>query len=118
MGPVSGRRDDVIITADGRMMPRAGLDQIHEFVNRMERCQLVQERIGAITVRVVPRPGFGPADEAELVSQLQKRVGASTQIIVEQVSTLPLTAAGKHRFIVSSVRSATSEVPTGHGESG
>ncbi len=103
MGPVAGRRDDVIVTADGRLMPRAGLDQIHEFVERMERCQLVQDRPGTVTVRVLPRPGFGQADEAELTAQLRKRVGSGMEIRVEIVDQIPLTSTGKYRFIVSTV---------------
>jgi phenylacetate-CoA ligase len=103
MGPVNGRKDDVIVTADGRLMPRAGLDQIHEFVEAIERCQLVQERIGEVIVRVVPKPGFGAADEEELKRQLRRRLGAGTEVIVRLTDELPLTVVGKERFIVSSV---------------
>jgi len=101
MGPVEGRKDDVIVTADGRIMPRAGLDQIHEFVDNLERCQLVQEKMGEVVVRVQPRPGFGPADAEELVHQMGKRLGESTQVRIEIVERLDLTVSGKERFIVS-----------------
>lgn len=112
MSAVAGRKDDAIVTADGRVMPRAGLDQVHEFVERMERCQLVQHERGAVEVRVLPRPGFGPDDEAELIRQLQRRVGADTRISVVTVDDLPLTGTGKHRFIVSTV---TPDVLDGRG---
>jgi acyl-coenzyme A synthetase/AMP-(fatty) acid ligase len=101
MGPVQGRKDDVILSADGRLMPRAGLDQIHEFVDNLERCQLVQERPGAVTVRVLPRPGFNAADEAELKGQLARRLGPGTVIEIELVEALELTPTGKERFIIS-----------------
>jgi len=103
IGPVDGRKDDVIVTADGRFMPRAGLDQIHEFVANLERCQLVQERLGELIVRVLPRPGFNDTDTAELISQLRKRLGPDTTIKVQLVDDLPLSATGKERFIVSRV---------------
>jgi phenylacetate-CoA ligase len=103
MGAVEGRKDDAIVTADGRVMPRAGLDQIHELVDGIERCQLVQREAGAVVIRVLPRPSFCPADRAELVRQLQLRVGRDTRVSVEVVDELPLTTAGKHRFIVSTV---------------
>jgi phenylacetate-CoA ligase len=101
MGAVDGRKDDAIITSDGRVMPQAGLDQIHEFVERMERCQLVQERVGEVIVRVQPRAGFDASDAEELVAQLRKRVGEGTVIRVVTVDALELTATGKERFIVS-----------------
>lgn len=102
-GPVDGRKDDVIVTAEGRLMPRAGLDQIHEFVQNIERCQLVQRKIGEVVIRVQPRPGFNQADAEELVRQLRKRVGDGTAIEIESVERLELTVTGKQRFIVSEV---------------
>ena len=101
MGPVEGRKDDVIVTADGRIMPRAGLDQIHEFADNLERCQLVQEKLGEVLVRVLPRPGFGPEDERELANQLSRRLGKGTQVRIDIVDRLDLTISGKERFIVS-----------------
>ena len=103
MGSVQGRKDDVIVTADGRLMPRAGLDQIHEFVDNMERCQLVQERVGEVIVRVLPGPDFNQKDAAELVGQLNRRLGNGTKVKIELVDELPLTVTGKERFIVSRV---------------
>ena len=52
-------------------------------------------------VRVLPRPGFGPADANELVHQLCRRPGESTQVRIQVVDRLDLTVSGKERFIVS-----------------
>lgn len=101
LGAVEGRKDDVIVTRDGRIMPRAGLDQIHEYVPNLERCQLLQEKIGEVVLRVLPRPDFGPADVQELVRQLRARLGESTQVRVQMVDRLELSVTGKERFIVS-----------------
>ena len=103
MGAVDGRKDDVIVTADHRLMPRAGLDQIHEFVPNLERCQLVQKEVGRITVRVQPREGFNESDKAELVSQLRRRLGRGTEIQIQMVDHLDLSPTGKERFIISQV---------------
>ena len=103
MGPVDGRKDDVIVTADGRLMPRAGLDQIHEFVDNIERCQLVQTKLGEVLVRVLPRQDFGPSDESELAHQLSRRLGRETTVRIEIVDHLDLTVSGKERFIVSTL---------------
>lgn len=102
-GPVEGRKDDVIVTAEGRLMPRAGLDQIHEFTHNIERCQLVQEEIGKVIVRIQPRPDFGMADTSEIIHQLRRRLGNNMTIDVQVVEKLELTPLGKQRFIVSHV---------------
>jgi hypothetical protein len=101
MGAVTGRKEDVIVTADMRLMPGAGLTILYEFIDNIERCQIVQDRPGAVTVRVLPRPGFNAADEAELKRQLAWRLGTSTEIEIELVSALEVTATGKERFIIS-----------------
>jgi phenylacetate-CoA ligase len=103
MGEVDGRKDDVIVTADHRLMPRAGLDQIHEFVPSLERCQLVQEDVGLVRVRVQPTSRFKESDKEELVKQLRKRLGRGTEIRIEIVEHLDLSPTGKERFIISSV---------------
>ncbi len=101
MGAVDGRKDDVIVTADHRLMPRAGLDQIHEFVPNLERCQIIQEEIGEVIIRVQPRAGYSESDGQELVSQLGRRLGRGTRIRIQLVDRLELSPTGKERFIVS-----------------
>lgn len=103
MGTVEGRMDGVIVTADGRLMPRAGLDQVHEFAAGVERCQLLQRRLGELTVRVVPGRGYGASDAQSLVRELRRRVGEAMDIKLELVDDLPLSITGKERFIVSEV---------------
>jgi phenylacetate-CoA ligase len=103
MGTVDGRKDDVIVTADGRLMPRAGLDLFEEehAITAVERCQLVQERPGEIVLRVVPRAGFSPSAQAALVAHLRKQIGESTRIQVDVLETLPRSPTGKERLVVS-----------------
>jgi phenylacetate-CoA ligase len=105
MGPVEGRKDGIIVTTDGRVMPRAGLDQVHEFAEGIQRCQLVQRQIGEVILRVLPSPTFGESDAAEVRRQLRKRLGEGTAIKLEIVDDLPLSVSGKERFIVSELPS-------------
>jgi phenylacetate-CoA ligase len=101
LSAIHGRKDDAIRTADGRIMPRAGLDQIHEFTPNIEQCQIVQENIDRIAIRVVPGPSFA-ADDAQLLrTQLAKRLGITLDIHVEIVERLELSPSGKLRFVIS-----------------
>jgi phenylacetate-CoA ligase len=103
LGQVEGRAYDVIVTAQGRFMPRSGLDRFYEKVERVERCQLIQRQVGQVTIRVQPLPGYGETDEADLKRALQFRLGEDTRVQVEVVDDLPVTATGKARFIISEV---------------
>ncbi len=103
---VEGRKDDSLITAEGRVMPRAGLDQVYEFSPNIEQCQLYQRVPGQVVVRVVRRPGYTDEDSHRLLSELRKRVGEGTEITIEFRDSIPLAASGKYRFIVSEVGSS------------
>jgi phenylacetate-CoA ligase len=103
MGPVDGRKDSLLVTADGRWVPSVGLERVYQAVEHVERCQLVQKRVGEVIVRVQPQPGFDAADATELVRRLRRLLGAGTEIRVEQVAELRGTANGKRRYVVSEV---------------
>jgi phenylacetate-CoA ligase len=111
MAPVLGRKDDVIVTADGRRLPGAGLTLIHEFLDSIERCQLVQEHVGEVIVKVQPRSDFGPSDSAELERELRRRLGDAMKVKIELVDSLEVTITGKSRFIVSRIHPNDTGVP-------
>jgi phenylacetate-CoA ligase len=96
---VVGRLEDVVTTPDGRQLVRFHgifVDQPH-----VREGQVVQEAGDRFAVRVVPAPGFGPADVADIVARMQQRLGAGVAVSVETVDSIPRTAAGKFRAVVS-----------------
>jgi len=97
---IEGRLDDVVVTPDGRRVGR--LDPVFKSDLPIREAQIVQESLDALVVRYVPAAGFSPRDGAALVERLHQRVGDMT-IRLEPVSTLPRTANGKLRSVVSLV---------------
>jgi len=96
---VLGRVEDVIIGADGREMVRFhGIftDQPH-----IREGQIVQETLTRIRVRVVPAPGYGAADTANVIARMRQRLGNGTEIVVETVPHLERTKAGKFQPVIS-----------------
>jgi phenylacetate-CoA ligase len=97
---VDGRNDDVIVTPDGRRIGR--LDPVFKGGLPISEAQIVQESVGCLRVLLVPALGYHP-DHARLVEErLRDRVG-NMEIIVEQHKTLPRSANGKLRAVVSVV---------------
>ena len=96
---VVGRIEDVVLGLDGRQLVRFhGI-----FVNQrhIKQGQIIQETLDRIRVKVVPAPGFGPADMADVVARIQTRLGPMVQVTVEPVEQIPLTSSGKFQAVVS-----------------
>jgi hypothetical protein len=70
----------------------------------VRRTQVVQERVGSITVRIVPFPQFSPTDEQHLVRCFRERIGAEIDIVVEKVNELEHAANGKVLSVINRIR--------------
>lgn len=83
----------------GRVFTMTALNTHGDAFERVQRFRLRQERVGEVTVLVVPEPGFGPADAARIADEYGGRCGHSIRFTVEVVDDLPLTGRGKFTFV-------------------
>ena len=97
---LEGRSDDVIVTRDGRRIGR--LDPVFKADLMLRETQIVQESLDELVVRMVVAPGFEERHAAELESRLRDRVG-DMRIRLERVDSIPRSANGKFRAVVSRV---------------
>ncbi len=96
---VIGRLEDVVTGPDGRQLVRFhGI-----FINQphVREGQVIQEAIDRIRVKVVPVNGFSAADEQDIAARIQQRLGLAMQVIVEPVDSIPRTASGKFKAVIS-----------------
>lgn len=103
---IRGRTSEFIVTPEGGRYPT-----ITHFVNdlrHVKHTQVVQERPGAITVRVVPTPEFDRSDEALVESVFRARLGAGLEIHVERVAELERLPNGKVLNIINRLPRETS----------
>lgn len=99
LAEVVGRIEDVVTGPDGRQMVRFHgifVDQPH-----VREGQIVQETLSRFRVRVVTTEGFGSRDVADIIQRMRQRLGPDVQVVVETVSDIPRTAAGKVRAVIS-----------------
>lgn len=106
MARIQGRSGDVVITPSGRRLIVHFFTGILEYFREIESFQIVQERIDRITLRVVPTGSYTVATEAAVIAALKEK-GADLTIDICTVDTIPLTAGGKRRFIVSTLEPAS-----------
>jgi len=100
---VEGRLDDVVLTPDGRRIGR--LDPVFKGNMPIREAQIIQEAIDRLVVKVVPGAGYSPATAAEVIARLRDRVG-DLRVDIEVVASIPRSANGKFRAVVSKVRTS------------
>jgi phenylacetate-CoA ligase len=98
---VEGRRDDVLVTPDGRWVGR--LDPVFKAVSSLYETRIVQDAVDHVRVETVVDGEFTVEQEAVLLHELQKRLGPLMQIDIARVPELPRTASGKLRAVVNLV---------------
>lgn len=99
---VVGRIEDVVVGPDGREMVRFhGI-----FVNQphVAEGQIIQEALDLIRVKVVSTAAFSDVDEGDIVRRIRQRLGNGVTVEVEKVSSIPRTASGKLKAVISKVK--------------
>lgn len=102
LSALTGRVEDIVVTPDGRHVGR--LDHVFKDTLNVKEGQIIQEKIDSILVKIVPRDGFGPKDEKEIVNALRLRLGPTIGIQIHKVQQIPKTRSGKFQFVISKVR--------------
>jgi phenylacetate-CoA ligase len=98
---LDGRIESLVVLPNGAKVGR--LDHIFKDCLAIRDAQIVQIRYDGITIRVVRRPGFGPADERFLLGQVRMRLGSEIRVDMDYVEELPRGANGKIRAVMSTL---------------
>lgn len=96
---IEGRVEDYIQTLEGRLIGR--LDHLFKDVHHVREAQIVQRRIDELILRIVPLDGYSDQDEQVVVREARNRLGETMRVRFEYVESIPRTANGKFRFVVS-----------------
>lgn len=96
---IEGRTDDYVITPEGRRIMR--FDYIFKGADNVRESQIVQEREGEITVRVVRRPHYDAADERHLRSEIARWISPSLAVRFDYVTDIERGPSGKFKAVRS-----------------
>lgn len=99
---VNGRKEDYLHCKDGSRIMR--LDFIFKDVKHVKMSQLVQDKEGVLSVRVVPEKDFTDDDRNRIEQNIIARIGAGNidfriELITE--NEIQLTPRGKYKFIIN-----------------
>jgi len=101
---VVGRRLDVVRTPDGRSVPGEFFPHLMKDYPGIRQFQVVQEKLHRVQIRYVPKNQLSEDHRISLNREMRKILGPAVDLQLLSVDDIPLTAAGKHRVVVSHCR--------------
>jgi phenylacetate-CoA ligase len=100
---VDGRVFDVVVAPNGGFISGTYWTILFKTVDGIRQFQLIQESVSTLNVKLVTEPAFQMVSLSELEKRIQERCGSAMHIRFELVDDIPLTKAGKRKFIISKV---------------
>jgi phenylacetate-CoA ligase len=102
---IEGRVTDFVVSRDGTVMHGLALIYILRDLPQVRAFKIIQESLDCTRVLLVSVDGLPAPLRLSIVGQFRARLGASVEIVIEEVATIPAEASGKHRYVVSKVAS-------------
>lgn len=96
---IDGRIEDYVVTPDGRQIGR--LDHIFKDMQCVRESQIVQESPARVRFNIVKAASYDQLAEQRLLQEARKRLGNELQIEFSYLPSIPRSATGKLRFVVS-----------------
>jgi phenylacetate-CoA ligase len=98
IGSIDGRVDEAVKLSDGRVVGR--LTHVFEGLEGILEAQIVQDRLDALTVLIVPCAGYAERTTEQLLGKLRFRLGGDVPMGVELVDSIPRGANGKFKGVL------------------
>jgi len=96
---IEGRDEDFVITPEGSRIMR--FDYIFKDSHNIKEAQVVQSKLGSVTIRIVRRKGYSKSDEKMIKDEMALRISPSLEVEFEYVNDIERTSTGKFRAVVS-----------------
>ena len=99
---ISDMHQDLVVTKDRRLVTLTALifAQHFEAFSKITEMQLIQEKEGKVTVKIVKTSQYSTDDEQEILYKMQRCVGDGLDISFDYVDYIPRTQSGKYRFLI------------------
>lgn len=98
---LKGRAHDFIVAPGGRFLHGQFLTHIIVYETGILKYQAYQKAVDRLDIKLVVSDGYEAASQDRMRSAIQSYMGRDVQINFSIVDDIPLTIAGKHRWIIS-----------------
>jgi phenylacetate-CoA ligase len=100
---VATKDEDIVVTPEGKLVSSSVLTHPFKPLDSVQESQIIQEEIDLLRIKIVRRKDYCGRDSAHLIAALRERVGPTMHIQLEFVDSIPRTAAGKLRWVISKI---------------
>lgn len=100
---VVGREHEFLIGVEGRRIPLTAINRHDDVFEGLLAVQFVQTQAGVVAFRYQPGPRWNPDHQPRLAAALRRRLGADFDVRLEARAELEKTAAGKHRWLITTL---------------
>jgi phenylacetate-CoA ligase len=102
IGQIEGRVQAIIVGTNGNYVPGTFFAHLFkDYDHIVAQYQVVQEKLGAITLKIVKAQRFNLEGFQEILDQLHHFLGKDMEITVEHVDLIPLGRTGKRQGAIS-----------------
>jgi phenylacetate-CoA ligase len=98
---VYGREEDYIVLRNGARV--GNLDESLKDMVSIREAQIYQDTPGVLHLRVAKAATYTAADQAQLLRELDQRIGGQAEVHLEYVEHVERTPRGKLRFVISTL---------------
>ncbi len=99
----------MFVTADGRYISMTAINMHTRLFDHVRQFQFIQDEPGLITMKIIRKPSYTEEDSRTIVEELKRKTGRDMRIDLVFVEDIPLTARGKHRFLIQNLKIAFSD---------
>jgi phenylacetate-coenzyme A ligase PaaK-like adenylate-forming protein len=103
MQSVQGRDTDIVVTPSGNRLIVHYFTGLLEHFSEIDSFQVRQDEVESITLLIVPTKAFGTDTTNRIKATLKGLNAPDLRIDVEVVNKIPVSPAGKRRFVVSTL---------------
>lgn len=104
---IQGRIIDLLPTRSGGYVNGQLFATFH-WIEGVRQYQVVQQTMSAFLIRIVRGAEFSEASLEPIVQTIREHFGDDTSVRIEYAESIPFTAGGKYRLVVSEVEKAKS----------
>ena len=97
---IEGRLQEFVVTRTGRLISMTAINMHDRTFDGVRQFQFHQQERGKLTLNYVPRPECDDSALSFLRSRLFEKLGKDISLHLQAVEEIPLTARGKHRFLI------------------
>lgn len=95
---------EMVVAKDGSLISTTALNLHSDVLEKIIKYQFYQDTEGELVIKIIPKQRFSSDDEKKIKSSFYNKIGSNLEIFIEEVSEIPLTERGKHRFLIQKIR--------------